>query len=254
MPIKVFFANLLFCVCEQQTNCTVPLSSVCPFFISTVTPSPSLTPHSFCLFFLSTTWTQCAPSFSHTPTFRCVGCEQTCKQTDTPAARTLSVKLSPFLTWPILTVPRFGFTDTSSAIKHNDSVGGKSRLHISHSIRLSFSQKKKKKNTCKPFMSPQICLSTLLSFPFAPVSFFLIFVRTTERSWQWGGTRVSDALMSTSKGTEGADKILSLMLRIRPRITWEREKERRKDPNLLSACASHSQTWVRQHLQVCVCA
>lgn len=44
--------------------------------------------------------------------------------TDRHSCRTYSrVKLSPFLTWPILTAPRFGFTNTSSAIKHNDSVG-----------------------------------------------------------------------------------------------------------------------------------
>lgn len=121
-----------------------------------------------------------------------------------PAACTRGVK--PFLTRPILTAPRFHFTNTSSAIKHNDSVeGGKSQLHVAHSIHLSSLDGKKVKTPAS-----HSCLhksvshhhSTSLCFFFAPVRLFLIFWHRTEKSSRCGGTEVSPALMFTSEEIE----------------------------------------------------
>lgn len=71
------------------------------------------------------------------------------------------VKLSLSSQGPSFQHPRFGFSNTLSAIKHNDSVGrGGVALCVSHSIHLCFSEKMREENTCKPFVSLQICLST----------------------------------------------------------------------------------------------
>lgn len=118
-----------------------------------------------------------------------------------------------------------GFANTSSAIKHSDSVEGKSQIQISHSIHLSFSSYSKKKNTCKLFMSPQIFLSTSHFFPFAPVSFFLIFKPRTERRRRSLGTSLRCSNVRIKERTEGSDKILSLMFYVMPTITLERKRK-----------------------------
>lgn len=90
--------------------------------------------------------------------FRYVGCEQT-------AVRLQTKTIAPFHVARLCST--FGFANTSSAIKHSDSVEGKSQIQVSHSIHPSFSsysKKKKKKHLQAIHVSTNLSLHiTLLS-------------------------------------------------------------------------------------------
>lgn len=205
-----FFASSLLCVIVQicspefsslqraNLTCTPsPSAPVLPFlYLSTDSftfTHPALTSVCFSRALLES---NALPSFTHSPpphffSFFSVSGEQTCKQTALLLHRLLCVKPSGALSQgPSSRAPLLAFTNTSSAIKHNDSVKGVrgggwgSHGSTSHTLSISLStphhqhqkKEKKKKNTCKPFVSPQICLSAPLPLP-PPVNSILIFAR-----------------------------------------------------------------------------